>query len=259
MYKLKVENLRFKYDEKIVLNNISFEVKKGEFLTIIGPNGSGKSTLLKVLNNTYTPLGGNIYINNNNIKNLKRKELARKMAMVFQDNNINYEFTAEDIVLMGRYPHKKRFEKDNKEDYNIVKESLEMTNTTYLKNKMITQLSGGERQRIVIAKALAQRAEIILLDEPTSNLDINHQIEILELLKTMNKENGTTIVLVMHDINLGIRYSDQIMILKNGKIVEKGKPEEIITKENIESTYDIKVAIEKSFHTDSLYITPLGL
>ncbi len=254
---LNVEALEFKYDEKIIIDNLSFNIKKGEFVSIIGPNGSGKSTLLKMLNNLYSPLKGSISINKINIKDFKKKNLAKIMALVFQENKIDYEFTVEDIVLMGRYPHKGRFEKENKNDYNIVRESLEMTNTIYLRDEIITELSGGERQMVLIAKALAQEPEIILLDEPTSHLDINHQIEILNLLKKMNKEKGTTIILVMHDINLAIRYSDEIIILKDGKILDKGEPEIVITKKNMESTYNIKVAIEKNKYTKALNITPL--
>lgn len=254
---LEVEDLKFGYGKKLVLDEVSFNVKKGEFISIIGPNGSGKSTLLKTLNNIYNPWKGKIIIKGRSIKELKKKELARVMALVLQDNNIDYEFTVEEIILMGRHPHKGRFEKENKNDYKIIEESLEMTNTTYLRNRIITEISGGEKQRVMIAKALAQRPEIILLDEPTSHLDINHQIEILKLLKDLNKEKGTTIILVIHDINLGIRYSDKVIMLNEGKIIDIGNPEDVITKENIELSYNIKVEIEKNKYTDSLYITPL--
>lgn len=257
MKELEVEKIKYGYGEKMVLNEISFSVKKGEFISILGPNGSGKSTLLKTLNNIYKPWEGKILVRGKNIKELKKKELAKNMALVLQDNSVDYEFTVEDIVLMGRHPHKGRFQREDENDYKIISESLEMTNTTELRHRKITELSGGERQRVMIAKALAQRASIILLDEPTSHLDINHQIEILKLLKDMNKKRGTTIILVIHDINLGVRYSDKIIILNKGKILDKGKPEEIITKKNIESVYNIKVAIDRNKHTGSLYVTPL--
>lgn len=254
---LEVDNLKFGYGDDLVLNGISFNVKKGEFLSIIGPNGSGKSTLLKTLNNLYPTKSGEISLEGNNVKSLKKKDLAKKMALVLQDNNIEYDFTVEDIVLMGRHPHKGRFERENADDYKIVDESLEMTNTLDLKDRLVTEISGGERQRVMIAKALAQKPSLILLDEPTSHLDINHQIEILKLLKNMNEELGTTIVLVIHDINLGIRYSDRVIMLNEGKIVEIGNSERVITKDNIKLAYDIDVAIEKNLYTDSLYITPL--
>ena len=254
---IEVDNLKFGYGKDLVLDGISFNVKKGEFLSIIGPNGSGKSTLLKTLNNLYPSKIGRISLNGKDINRFKKIDLAKEMALVLQENTIEYEFTVEDIVLMGRHPHKGRFERENAEDYRIVDHSLKMTNTLDLKDRLITEVSGGERQRVMIAKALAQRPSLILLDEPTSNLDINHQIEILKLLKTMNEEWGTTIVLVIHDINLGIRYSDRVIMLNEGKIVEIGDAKKVITKKNIRLAYDINVAIEKSQHTDSLYITPL--
>lgn len=254
---LEVKNLKFGYGKELILDGISFNVKKGEFLSIIGPNGSGKSTLLKTLNNLYPSKLGAISLDGEDINKLKKRDLAKKMALVLQYNTIEYEFTVEDIVLMGRHPHKGRFERENEEDYKIIEESLEMTNTLDLRDRVVTEISGGERQRVMIAKALAQRPSIILLDEPTSHLDINHQIEILKLLKKMNKENGTTIILVIHDINLGIRYSDRVIMLNEGKIVEIGDAEKVITKKNIRLAYDINVAIEKNQHTDSLYITPL--
>ena len=254
---LEVKNLKFGYGKELVLDGISFNVKKGEFLSIIGPNGSGKSTLLKTLNNLYPSKLGEISLDGQDINKLKKRDLAKKMALVLQDNTIEYEFTVEDIVLMGRHPHKGRFERENEEDYKIIDESLEMTNTRNIRDRMVTEISGGERQRVMIAKALAQKPTIILLDEPTSHLDINHQIEILRLLRRMNKEKGTTIILVIHDINLGIRYSDRVIMLNEGKIVAIGDAEKVITKKNIKVAYDINVAIEKSHHTDSLYITPL--
>lgn len=257
MYALKVKDLKFGYEEKIVLDKVSFKIEKGKFVSIIGPNGSGKSTLLKTLNNIYHPWEGKVYIDGNDINNFKKKELAKKIALVPQDTNIDYEFTVEEIVFMGRHPHKGRFQKEDKDDYEIIEEALEMTNTKHLRDRMITEISGGERQRVIIAKALAQNPSIILLDEPTSHLDINHQIETLNLLKKLNRHKGTTIILVIHDINLGVRYSDEIIMLNGNKILSIGSPEKVITKENIELAYNIEVAIDKNKHTDSLYLTPL--
>lgn len=254
---LEVDNLKFGYGKKLVLDGVSFNIKKGEFLSIIGPNGSGKSTLLKTLNNLYPSNLGEISLEGRNINKFTKKDLAKKMALVLQDNTIDYEFTVEDIVLMGRHPHKGRFKRETEEDYKIVLESLKMTNTLGLKDRIITEISGGERQRVMIAKALAQRPSIILLDEPTSHLDINHQMEILKLLKEMNKNKGTTIILVIHDINLGVRYSDRVIMLNKGKILEIGDSKKVITKDNIKLAYDIDVAIDKNRHTNSLYITPL--
>lgn len=257
MYALQVEDLQFGYRKELVLKGLSFNIEKGNFISIIGPNGSGKSTLLKTLNQLYSPSAGSILIDGTNINILKKKELARKIALVPQDTLIDYDFTVEDIVLMGRHPYKGRFQKENEKDYKIVNEVLKMTNTFHLKDRIITEISGGERQRVIIAKALAQKPSIILLDEPTSHLDINHQIEILNLLKRLNEEMGTTIVIVIHDVNLASRYSNEIIMLNEGEILEMGSPEKVITKKNIEIAYDLKVEIEKNKYTNRLYLTAL--
>lgn len=258
MFALQVQNLKFGYSRDMILKDISFNVEKGKFISIIGPNGSGKSTLLKNLNGLYTPMEGKIVVENIDINRIKTRELAKKIALVPQNTIINYDFTVEDIVLMGRHPYKGRFQMEDDNDYKIVREALEMTNTLYLKDRIITEISGGERQRVIIAKALAQNPSIILLDEPTSHLDINHQIEILNLLKRLNREKNTTIVLVIHDINLASRYSDEIIMLNEGEILGIGSPEEVITAENIKYAYNLKVAIEKSKYTNSIYLTPIS-
>lgn len=257
MYALEIDNLKFGYKKDIVLNGLTFNIEKGSFVSIIGPNGSGKSTLLKLLSQLYSPDYGNVLIYGEDIKNFKKKELARKIALVPQDTIIDFEFTVEDIVFMGRHPYKGRFQKDDENDHNIVRRAMEMTNTLYLKNRIITEISGGERQRVIIAKALAQDPSIILLDEPTSHLDINHQVEILNLLKRLNEEKGTTIIIVVHDVNLASRYSDEIILLNEGKILGMGSPEEVITNENIEFAYDLKVAIDRNKHSNKLYLTPI--
>ncbi|HEY8363717.1 MAG TPA: ABC transporter ATP-binding protein [Tissierellaceae bacterium] len=258
MYAVEVENLQFGYYKEKIIDNISFKIDEGKFVSLIGPNGSGKSTILKLLNHLYYPWEGRILIDNQDINSFKKKELARKVSFVPQNTLIDFDFTVEDIVLMGRYPYKKRFEKYNEKDYEVVYEALKSTNTFGIKDKYITEISGGERQRVIIAKALAQETPIILLDEPTSHLDLNHQIEILNLLKKLNREKKTTIIIAIHDINLALRYSDEIIIINSGKIIDNGKPEKVITEENIEKVYNIKVAIEKNKFTNSLSITPIS-
>ena len=257
MFAIEVENLQFGYKEKII-DDISFKIKEGQFVSLIGPNGSGKSTITKLLNHLYPPWQGRILIDNEDINSFSKKELARKISLVPQNTLIEYEFTVEDIVLMGRYPYKKRFERYNEEDYEIAYHALKATNTFHIKDKIITEISGGERQRVIIAKALAQETPIILLDEPTAHLDINHQMEILNLLRRLNKEKKTTIIIAIHDINLASRFSDEIIILSMGKIIDNGIPENVITKENMEKVYSVKVAIDKNKHTNSLSITPIN-
>lgn len=257
MYALQVQNLKFGYKKDLVLKDISFNIQKGKFVSIIGPNGSGKSTILKLLNHLYSPKKGEILVEGKNIDSFKKRELARKIALVPQDTILDFDFTVEDVVLMGRHPYKKRFQKEDDKDNWIVEEALEMTNTLHLKDKLITEISGGERQRVIIARALAQNPSIILLDEPTSHLDINHQIEILNLLKQLNEEKGTTIVVVIHDVNLASRYSDQIIMVNHGEIIEMGNPEDVITRKNIEEAYNLEVVIEKNKVTNKIFLTPI--
>lgn len=257
MNALEVNDIEFGYNENPILKDVSFSIKKGEFISIIGPNGSGKSTLLKTLNNIYTPNKGEIYLHGKNIEEFKRLEIAKKISLVPQETNINYEFTVEDIVSMGRHPYKGRFEKENLEDKSIVEEALKLTSTIDLRNRLITEISGGEKQRVVIAKALAQNSSIILLDEPTSNLDINHQIEVLNLLRDLNKDKNTTIIIILHDINLAARYSDRIIFLNDGEIISEGSPEDVITKKNIKRAYHMDVYLEKNKYTNTPYLVPI--
>lgn len=254
-----VDSLNFGYSRELVLKEISFSVEKGQFISIIGPNGSGKSTLLKNLANIYSPINGKIDIDGRNIIDYKKKELAKKIALVPQDTTISYGFSVFDIVLMGRFPYIGRFEKESEADYEMVVEALKLTNTFHLRDRSINEISGGERQRVIIARALVQEPDIIFLDEPTSHLDINHQIDLLTLLRKLNRERNTTIILVIHDINLACRYSDQILLMDKGEILSFGKPTDVITRENIEDSYGLNVIIEQNPYTDSLYIVPLSL
>lgn len=256
---ISVKNLYFGYNKRDVLRDISFDVNEGEFLSIIGPNGSGKSTLLKTLNHIYIPKSGEIMIKDLSIENYKKRDLAKYMAMVPQDTNIDFEFKVEEVVAMGRHPYQGRFQQESKEDKDIIYQSMELTNTLEIRDRYINEISGGERQRVFIAKALAQNPKIILLDEPTSHLDINHQMDVLNLLKRLNEDKGITVVLVIHDINLACRYSHRILLLKGGEIIGKGKPEDVITIANIESTYGMNVAIEKNKYTDHIYLTPIEI
>ncbi|WP_416197537.1 MAG: Iron complex transport system ATP-binding protein [Sporanaerobacter sp.] len=256
---IKVQSLKFGYKDDLVLKDISFSLEEGQFMSIIGPNGSGKSTLLKNICNLEKPNSGEIEIHGKNISQYKSKELAKKIALVPQDTFISYDFSVFDVVLMGRFPYLGRFDKETDEDFEITKEALKITNTFHLRDRNINEISGGERQRVIIARALAQEPDIIFLDEPTSHLDINHQMDLLNILRNLNKEKNTTIVLVIHDINLACRYSDIIMLLDKGEILSIGSPKEVVTRENIEKAYGLNTIIEENPYTNSLYIVPLSL
>ncbi|RKD29091.1 ABC transporter ATP-binding protein [Thermohalobacter berrensis] len=254
---IKVKSLYFGYGDNHVLKDINFTIKKGDFVSIIGPNGSGKSTLLKNIANILKPEKGIIEVDGKNIIDYSVKELAKKIALVPQDTHIAYEFNVFDIVLMGRNPYLKRFERETDKDFQIAKESLKLTDTLHLKDKGINNISGGERQRVIISRALAQQPKILLLDEPTSHLDINHQIDILSLLQKLNKEKEMTIVVVIHDINLAARFSNKIILLNKGEVLSIGNPKEVINYNNLENTYNLDMIITDNPYTNSPYIIPL--
>lgn len=255
---IEIKGLVFGYNENTILNNINLKIKKDSIITIIGPNGSGKSTLLKNIAANLAPQGGIIFLENKELQSYSLKELARKIGVVPQNVNIEYDFTVHEIVLMGRNPYVGRFKQETQKDLDIVKDAMKRTNTWSLKDRSITELSGGESQRVIIARALAQEPQVLLLDEPTAALDMHHQIEILDLLKVLNREKGVTIIMALHDINLAARYSKEILLLNKGEKVIMGTPNEVITKENLQKSYKIDMIVDKNEHTKSLQVIPLS-
>lgn len=251
-----LNNLNFSYNEKHILKNINISFERNKFYSILGPNGSGKTTLLKNILKALPTTDKTIYIDAFDINNYKNKDLAKKMSSVPQNTNLEFDFTSFDVVLMGRSPHLKRFERETNKDYEIVREAMEITNTWHLKDKYINQLSGGERQKIIIARALAQESSIILLDEPISNLDIQNQIEIMDTLKFLNRD--VTIISVLHDLNLAAQYSDYILLLKNGEIFFKGTPEKVLNVNNLKYVYDVNTYIIKNPVTGKPHIIPIS-
>ncbi len=243
---LKVDNLSGAYDQKLVINDVSFEVGKGDFLGIIGPNGSGKSTLLKLISKALCPRGGSVVFEDKDISKIKLKELCRKIAFVPQETLINFSFTVWEIALLGRTPHLKRLQFESSKDLAIAKKALSSTDSLHLEAKQINQLSAGERQRVIIAKALAQEPILLLLDEPTSHLDIGHKIQILDLLKRLNQETKLTIILVMHDLNLASEYCNRLILLNQGEIFKDGEPASVLTYQNIESVYKTVVVVKEN-------------
>lgn len=251
---LKVEGLSGGYGKETIINNISFKMKEGEFLGIIGPNGSGKSTLLRLLSRVLHPQKGTILFENKDIAKIKLKDLCRKTAFVPQDTLISFSFSVWEIVLMGRIPHLQRLQFETKEDFAIAENALLLTDTLQLKEKKIDQLSAGERQRAIIAKALTQEPILLLLDEPTSHLDIGHQIEILDLLRQLNRERKLSIVMVLHDLNLASEYCNRIILLNNGEIFKNGAPNDVLTYQNIETVYKTVVIVNKNPISSKPYV-----
>ncbi|WP_069649962.1 heme ABC transporter ATP-binding protein [Caloranaerobacter ferrireducens] len=255
---VELKKIYFSYGFENVLEDISLAVKQGAFISILGPNGSGKTTLLKNMCKLLKPLDGKILVDDKELNKIAFKELAKTMAVVHQDINVNFEFTVHDIVMMGRYPYQKRFKPESEKDINVVKRAMENTETWVLREKSIHEISGGERQRVMIARALAQEPKILLLDEPISQLDIKHQINVLNLCKRLNSEEKITIITTLHDINLAARYSDYILLMNKGKIKAFGLPENVLTKENIQDVYGIEVKLIKLHEYKVPYIVPLS-
>jgi iron complex transport system ATP-binding protein len=240
---IEISGLTFTYGEQPVLAQTSFSVPDGSFTGIIGPNGSGKTTLLKLLSRVLRPQSGHITLGGQPLDAFRQIELARTMAVVEQDTNAGYLFTVEDIVLMGRAPYLGRFQSESLEDYEIVRKALEMTGCQELRHRPVTELSGGERQRVMIARALAQQPRVLLLDEPTSHLDIGYQQEILDLVKRLNAAEGLTVVAVLHDLNLAAYYCSQLVMMNLGQVAACGAPAQVLTAENIGHVYRTRVLV----------------
>lgn len=243
MVAVNVENVNFKYSKEDVLKKISLEVPKGSFVCILGPNGSGKTTLLKNICSLLKPNDGHILVGEKALNSYRQKELAKNLAVVHQTQTTEFDFKVEDVVLMGRYPHIKSFQTEKMKDYEVAEQSMKHTSVFHLKDKSLQSISGGERQRVMIARALTQESELLLLDEPISHLDIKYQLEILKLCQILKKEKKITIVATLHDINLASRFSDLIVLMKEGEIVEIGTPRDVITLKNIQHVYDVKVEL----------------
>jgi len=255
---IKVRDLRFAYGDKKVIDGVSFDIFPREFVSIIGPNGSGKTTLLKLLHGSLPPQAGTVCLGETPISKMRKRALARKIGVVSQQPRFHFEITALELVLMGRSPHKALLAFEGKEDFEIAHEAMVLTGVEDFKDRNLFTLSGGEFQRVMVARALAQKPQIMLLDEPTSYLDIKHQIGLCRLLKTMNRDHGIAIVSVFHDINLASDFSDRIIVMKDGKIRGVGTPDEVITKELLEPVYDCRIYVDKNPVAGTPRITVAG-
>jgi len=255
---LQIREIAFGYEKKPVFSHVSFEVTSGEIIGIIGPNGSGKTTLLKIIDGLLFPQEGEVLVRGENIRQKSREELAGIMAFVPQEFSLVFPFSVREIVMMGRYPHLGNLRFEGNDDQRIVREAMEMTDTLSLADRMIDQISGGERQRVLIARALAQKPEIMLLDEATAFLDIKYQITLFELIKDLNKNHGLTVLVVTHDINLAAQYADRVVLLQGGTIYGMGTPEDVITETGLKEVYEAEVMVDKNPRTGAPRVTLLG-
>ena len=254
--KLEVDDISLSLDGRRILKDISLSVGEGEFLALMGPNGSGKTTLLRCIMNYLKPEHGAVLVDAKPIHTMSDRDLSRMLAVVPQSSQIDFSFTAHEMVMMGRTPHaRSRLSGESKSDEQVVRRSMERTNTWRFADRDFSSLSGGERQRVIIARALAQDPKLLLLDEPTVYLDITGQLEIMDLLRELN-QGGLTIIAVMHDINLASRYCNRVALLHEGRLESHGTPEEVFTPENIARIYDVDVIVRRDPLTNSVSVIP---
>ena len=245
MNSLSTNNLTIAYNKKIIINNLEIVIPERKITSIIGPNGCGKSTLLKAVGRILKPERGSVYLDGIDIYTLNTKEVAKKMSILPQSPKAPSGITVGELVSYGRFPHQHGLKKLTVEDKKIIQWAMDITKLSEYEVTLVDNLSGGQRQRVWISMALAQQTDIILLDEPTTYLDLAYQLEILELLYRLNKEQGCTIAMVLHDLNLASRFSDYIIAMRSGKIIEYGTPDEVICEDVLKKTFNINADIIK--------------
>ncbi len=252
---LETHKLTVGYNGKPVLSGVDLTVARGQFVGIVGPNGCGKSTLVRALSRVLHPISGQVLLDGVDIYEMGTREMARRLAVVSQENPVAFDFPVREVVLMGRSPHLSRFATEGPRDYAIAEEAMALTHTLVFADRPITSLSGGERQRCMIARALAQQPNVLLLDEPTSHLDINHQIEILDLAKRLTTQRGLATAVVLHDLNLASQYCDHLVLVAQGCVLAEGRPAEVVTEARIRTAYGTDVQVRLHPSTGRPYVT----
>ncbi|MGB9595107.1 MAG: ABC transporter ATP-binding protein [Candidatus Poribacteria bacterium] len=257
---ISAENIKFRYNRKssFVLDNFNLSVEHKEIVGIIGPNGSGKTTALKVLSRTIRPEYGKIKIMGRDISEMRQKEIAKIIGVVPQGTTVAFPFTAREIVLMGRSPHLGFWQLEQEHDLKIADNAMALTDSLEIADRRIDELSGGEQQRVIIARALSQEPKIMLLDEPTAYLDINHQVEIFDLIKRLNSERELTVVIVSHDLNMASEYCDRLVLMRNGRVYKEGSPKQVITEANIREIYEVNTFVTDNIITGAPHIIPIS-
>jgi len=253
---IQIEEVHFGYTGWNLFDSISFSIEKGEHFCIMGPNGCGKTTLLKLINRLHKPKQGKILVKDFPLSVYSRKDLAQIMAVVPQEHPVDFPFTAFEVVLMGRIPYLRRFQYESKKDKDIAMHAMEITDTAHLAPVLITEISTGEKQRVIIARALTQDPEILLLDEFTSSLDLRHQMTLYNLLARLQAEKGLTIVSISHDLNMACLFGDRILMLREGKIRCVGKPVDVVNSKNLEEVFQVRMNIDHDPETSIPFIKP---
>jgi iron complex transport system ATP-binding protein len=255
---LQAESVAFGYDGGFRLSDASVVIAAGSLTGLLGPNGCGKTTLLKLLSGVLRPRSGRVMLGDRVLSSMTRRELARHIASVPQETHPAFDYTVMEMVLMGRHPHLSAFQLEGPADFEIARQALDATGTRHLAHRNFMTLSGGEKQRVVIASALTQSTEVLLLDEPTASLDLAYQFEIGALLKRLNAERGTTMVMSTHDLNLAAAVCERIILLKEGRVIAQGPTAEILTAERIRQLYGVEADVQ--FHPRAGHVTvvPIG-
>lgn len=254
---LSVEGLTYTIQRKKLLDNVSLRAGQGELVGVIGPNGAGKSTLLRAVAGVIEPSDGERQLGGRRFEEIPSRERARAVALVPQVAPMAHGFTCLELVLMGRYPHMGRFQIEGASDENIARQAMRLTDTEQFADRTLETLSGGERQRVFIARALAQQPRVLLLDEPTSNLDILHQLRVLGLIREW-VANGATAIAAVHDLNMAARHCDFLVLLSEGRVIAEGTPQDVLTAENVRRAYGVESVIYRDPHTGALALSLLG-
>ena len=267
---LNCENISFCYESKTVLREISLRIRRGERTAVLGPNGSGKTTLLGLFGGLLKPKNGRITLSGIDLADMSPTQIARRLAIVPQETRLTFDYSVLQMTLMGRYPHLKRFEHEGLDDFKIAREALAATGISQLEDRSYKTLSGGEKQRVVIASALTQLWQLkdsqkpspneglLLLDEPTASLDIGYQLDIIKALLILNANHKTTLVISTHDLGLAARLSDEIIMIRHGRLLATGPTENTLTRETIRDLYDIEAEVHRNQETGHLMVVPLA-
>lgn len=239
----ETKQVKISYEDKVIVPNLNITIPQGKITALVGANGSGKSTILKTLARIMQPESGDVYIDGQAIQKLPTKEVAKKLSILPQNPVAPDGLSVSELVAYGRYPHQKAFSSTTKSDYEIIQWAIESTGLTALQDELVDELSGGQRQRAWIAMALAQKTGILLLDEPTTFLDMGHQLEVLKLLRKLNKEEKSTIVMVVHDLNHATRFADHLVCIKEGEVMHEGTPHEVLNDKMLKEVFHIEATI----------------
>ena len=253
---LQLKDVSFAYHREPVVKSVSLKVEPGEFVGVLGPNGSGKSTLLKLLGAILKPDSGNVLFRDKELHTYKRKILAQSIAWLPQEHAMAFPFRVQEIVLMGRHPYLSPMTFESQKDFDIAEQAMRTTATTQFSERPFNDISGGEKQRVMMASAITQEPEVMLLDEPTTALDIKYQLEIINILQRLNRDDGMTLVLAMHDLHMASKYCRRLILIDQGKIVKDGTPEEVLQKETLESVYGVQLKILRDPEDGSFLISP---